>query len=608
MQVDTFTPRVYRENAFLITGLAVDAGGRAIRRYRDRRIAKGTLTSEIDAALEVLRDPARRLVHELFAVWRTDDADAGALREVVANHDRAVEAHRTALELELDGDDPGLRDDAWRRAMSLWAPLMNEQAMWNRLRSRVVDIDDPRLTLDDVDVLRETLPDLILDINARLAADGHAPERQRALMGEFAARAGLGRDRVDAALERSVAGTVARVGRACDAAQVETAADGEAGLAVLSRLDASVKPDIDVLQQVLGARHAATVRTRDHAAETYRLCAVRHYNAAGESSAPALVPHLQTALDLAVSPTRRERISSDLDVAVNATRANVRYPNMRPPARTAGGGARVSTGSGRPAEQANSRAMLKAAAAIGVLGAIPLVATIATGGALAPLIGLIIMIVIAVVFLVAAMEPVPVARGVALVAIGLTVIAIGVWWWGGPWVVLPGVFVTWTACSSLRERPAVHRLLSVATGVLLAGVGSLPWGGLWLGGDGLWGGGHVGLWLVGFGHLFVANGGVSLGDVRIRKDGTRATWAVLATLFMGAVWIWGGGGWPAFAMAVMLCLVTLSVLRGAPGGESVELLGCGMLLVVLAVLVVAGLRTIGVLAALVGGAGPPLFG
>jgi hypothetical protein len=40
VQVDTFTPRVYRENAFLTTGPAVDAGGREIRRYRDRKARK----------------------------------------------------------------------------------------------------------------------------------------------------------------------------------------------------------------------------------------------------------------------------------------------------------------------------------------------------------------------------------------------------------------------------------------------------------------------------------------------------------------------------------------------------------------------------------------
>src|SRR5262249_13955822 len=128
------TPLVYSENVFLRAGLAVDAGSRDIRRYRARAHAAGTLTPEVEKLLDELqRDPNRRIVQELFAPWRTNGSPTpppGMTAELCAAHDRAVEAHRAALELELDGGDPALRDDAWTRAITLWAPLVHDDRVW----------------------------------------------------------------------------------------------------------------------------------------------------------------------------------------------------------------------------------------------------------------------------------------------------------------------------------------------------------------------------------------------------------------------------------------------------------------------------------------------
>lgn len=590
MQVDTFTPRVYRDNAFLTTGLAVDAGGREIRRFRDRRVAEGTLTSEIDAALGVLRDPPRRLVHELFALWR---ADGSAPRELVANHDRAVEAHRTALDLELDGGTPAARDDAWRRALTMWAALLDEPAMWDRLEARVADIDDPQLTLDDIDVLRDCLPDLLLDINAQLAADGHDPARQRALMGEFAMQARLGPERVEAALERTVAGVVGRVGRDCDAALEEIQAGGS-GLAALSRLDASVKPELATIRNVLGEQHPATVRTLDHAAETYRLCAVRHYNASdGTSGAGAIVPYLRTALELAVSPDRLSRIHADLDIVGRAagTASSTRSG-------TGGDSNGDLFGGQRPALMSPIDG-LKGLVRVACYSTAALIATITLNGTKWVPAVLIIAIGAACGYLLPAMRPVPVLRALTFITIGLAAIATGIWWWDRPWVAVPGGVMLWLASSAmhtaLRGRPAAQGWFSAITGVLMVIVGSLPWGGLWLGDGELWGAGHVGLWLVGFGHVYLVGAATGLGAARNRVDELTATLAAESALYMGAVWLWGGGGWPAFAAAFVLGIVTVAVLSGATREESAGLLALGSFLVPAAVLVVAGINSIGVI-------------
>src|SRR5690606_30627591 len=74
------TPRVYRDNVFARTGLAVDATSKDIRRYRARAHAAGTLTPEVERMLDDLqRDPHQRIVQELFAPRRTDPSSCPAV-------------------------------------------------------------------------------------------------------------------------------------------------------------------------------------------------------------------------------------------------------------------------------------------------------------------------------------------------------------------------------------------------------------------------------------------------------------------------------------------------------------------------------------------------
>lgn len=598
MQVDALTPHVYRENAFLITGLAVDAGGREIRRYRDSRHARGSLappvTGDVDAALGVLRDPCRRLVHELFAIWRTDSSGrppAGVRPEVYAAHDRAVEAHRAALDLELDGGDQALRDDAWRRATALWAPLLSQQGVWDRLRSRVAAIADPRLTEADVEQLRDQLPDLMLDINARLAADGHDPERQRALMREFAAQARLGAEQVDEALERAVGGLVSSVGKACDAAQGEILADGESGLAALYRLDATVRPDLATIRRVLGEQHPATVRTHDHAAETYRLCAVRHLYAQRGSDPQAVTPYLRAAVDLAATPAAARRIREDLEQVESLSAPVPGYPAAPEPPAAAATPHLMQPSTGRTG-----------LIVFGPVAAAALATTISTGGATLPTVSLIVSLVAACVFLVPALRPTPVLRSLVFLAIGAAVLLTGLWW-GGPWVAVPGGLLLWFAAgalhTSLSARPIAQGWSNLAMGVIATIIGSLPWGGLWLGDTELWGMDHVGLWLVGYGHASIVGAAVGLGASTGRERGLTGVLVGLSGLYMGAVWLLGGGGWPAFAATIVLFLVALSALGRAARETQFGLLGVGVVLVPGAVGIVAGIGSIGVVWTLV---------
>lgn len=543
------TPRVYRDNVFLHTGLPVDAGSKEIRRYRARAHAAGNLTPEAEKLLDELqRDPNRRIVQELFAPWRSDGSPTpppGIAAELCATHDRAVEAHRTALDLELDGSDPAVRDDAWQQALTMWAALMYQKGVWDRLRDRAAAIADPRLTAADVERLRVELPDLLLGINARLAADGHAPARQRALMETFAAMAYVDAAQVDAVLARTVQEVLDRVDKACDEAREKATATRAGGLSIVSELDTEVQDDLARVRNVLGDRHPAAVRVRDRAAETYRRCVAQHLNARRDAGDPAALPYLRTALDLAASSDVKGSVEKDLRTVQEALRPVSRYSSIPTPR---------ATTSPRPERVSREPA--------------------SAGGPW--------------FFIVA---------GTAFMVSGFT-------WWGGPWLAVVGGVLLWLALGSLKR--ALHRRLDVlgrsclSIGAVLAILGNLPWGGLWPdGATELWGMGHRGMWLVGIGIVCMIEGAVYLGSVDDRAAERTAAWGVPLTTYLGGLWLMGDGGWPAFVMALGLAVITLAAFARAPAEVLVGLLMIGLLLTLTAVGVVAGIQTIGVVLTLI---------
>jgi hypothetical protein len=543
------TPRVYCENVFLRTGLAVDAGNKDIRRYRARAHAAGSLTSEVEKMLDELqRDPNRRIVQELFASWRTNGSPTpppGMTAELCATHDRAVEAHRTALDLELDGGDPALRDDAWHRAIAMWAPLVHQDGVWDWLRDRATAISDPRLTAADVERLRADLPDLLLGINAQLAADGHAPERQRELMRTFATQARLGTDRVDAALARSMQGVLDRVEKACDEARDKAGAAPSPGLTVVSQLDTDVRSDLTTARNVLGDEHPAAMRVRDRAAETYRRCVVQHLNARRDIGDPAAVPFLRTALDLAVSTDVAGRVRRDLDEVQRA----------------------IGPFRGRPTAPTQPRTTSPRSESV-------------------------------------PREAAPVGGPWLFIVIGTVALVTGLGWWGGPWLTVAGAMIFWFALGSLKralnQRLAMLGRSSLGIGVSQVIIGSLPWGGLWPSGAiEQWGMGSPGMWLVGIGVVCVIEGAVYLGAADGRAAPTTAGWAATAMLYVGALWLAGGGGWPALVVTFVLALIAMAAFGGAPAEVLIGLLTLGCLLTVAVVGVVAGIERIGVVPTLI---------
>jgi hypothetical protein len=174
---------LYRRNAFRVTGAATDASDPSVRQRRydaikARRVG-GWLrtvselpvlvsTGELAAAFDVLEDSPRRIVHELFWMWG-DDAGCGCPAQLHADHDQAVRAHAQAVDLALLGTEPERAAASATAAAELWAALLALETVWEHVRLRVAQLDDPQLDAAAVDVLRAEAAAAVADGVASVA-------------------------------------------------------------------------------------------------------------------------------------------------------------------------------------------------------------------------------------------------------------------------------------------------------------------------------------------------------------------------------------------------------------------------------------------------------
>ncbi|MEJ2885444.1 hypothetical protein [Actinomycetospora aeridis] len=210
---------LYRRNAFRVTGVATDAGARAVRERQKKDAAAAavgvavgsdprlplltpTTDEEVRAAYDVLADPRRRLVHELLWFWGDDVTSCGCRSH--QRHDEAVEAHALALDAERAGD----RGRTWRTAREQWSAVLADAATWTHLEARVAAIGDARrLDARAVEELRAGAPSALVASVVSCAARSGDPRRLR----EEAERWGLAAVDLDDLLLGAVAERVERV-------------------------------------------------------------------------------------------------------------------------------------------------------------------------------------------------------------------------------------------------------------------------------------------------------------------------------------------------------------------------------------------------------------
>lgn len=182
--------RLYRDNAFAVTGLPAQAQGRAVRQHRQRLEARLAVEAtrpadpdspvagafrkeEVRAAFEEFQDPRRRLVDELLWRWGEPGPECGCPASVHEEHDDAVRFHAMALEAETgrvhaatDG-----RDMLWQGAAGGWGALLERTEFRRHITHRLTELDDPRLGEHTADDFLAALPRLLVSPFRELAAD-----------------------------------------------------------------------------------------------------------------------------------------------------------------------------------------------------------------------------------------------------------------------------------------------------------------------------------------------------------------------------------------------------------------------------------------------------
>ncbi|MBV9489343.1 MAG: hypothetical protein JO069_06415 [Verrucomicrobia bacterium] len=127
--------------------------------------------SSRDPAIQALAAGKVETASQIWAAAEADPADG-----VVGRHNLAVLWHLRALDLEneridrrVDATRPDETEEAWRNALKRWQALIADDALWDKVASRIRQFGDASLTTGFARRMRSTLGVALSKINAELA-------------------------------------------------------------------------------------------------------------------------------------------------------------------------------------------------------------------------------------------------------------------------------------------------------------------------------------------------------------------------------------------------------------------------------------------------------
>lgn len=351
---------LYQNNPFRLLNIASNASvSQAQKRARKLAVmrAQGERAPDeiaIGEALQVLREPRRRLLAELFwfhtdgedapdspnaaalnklknadwqgarALWREQyQSDRSGESGRRALHNLAVLEHARVVTLEaganplykrMTGNAPldAAMCDSWQGALRMWSDYLSDKSAWHHWRTRVVEMGDKRLGPAFVGELREMLPETLLQINrdiARRYADagwGMAAGSHCALM-----RASGFNSQDALAQSRSVLDPIKkRVQTRCEEFDTRLNADPKDVDKLVGDLQRAIKTDLALLNQIDPQREMGASNARDTAAKSLHRAGWKWPN---KRAFPAILSVWNHAHNLAISPVLRADIADSID-------------------------------------------------------------------------------------------------------------------------------------------------------------------------------------------------------------------------------------------------------------------------------------------------------
>jgi DNA-binding response OmpR family regulator len=386
--LEMVTPRLYERNAFRITGLPVNASLRDISKQVEKLemmaklgvpsvgspgiLASSATIEEIRDALQSLKNPETRLLHEFFwfwpicstidqddalgalkggdlsqaeAIWKSIADDQRGLSSVaarldsdcptperqnlehqklsfehaiaVATHNLAVLSHYHAIsisEAEPNQQNVPRLKQAWETSFKFWSTLTKRHAFWDALAERIRKIDDPRLGVGVAEAVWSTLPVALLSVNADYAVQEAEARRfesaglHRQMMKESGFPIALVRE----ALARSLKPLHDELACLCAAADKESDEKPTSGAQIVLRFFEDKKRYLQCFNYLLGAGDPLRDSANDLVAQTARGILVDFANKTEDWTTAQ--PLFEECLALATSKSLRSRLEDDLEM------------------------------------------------------------------------------------------------------------------------------------------------------------------------------------------------------------------------------------------------------------------------------------------------------
>jgi hypothetical protein len=387
--LDAATRELFRNNAFRITGLSVDATAREIAKHADKLTVLERLglsgnehpapfplkapptLDEIREAFEKLnKSPERRMVDEFFWFWPSEfgkggadpaiqalaagkgetasqfwaSAETNSADGVVAKHNLAILWHLKALDLENERivDDVSANkseqiEEVWKNALQRWETLIPDDALWEKVAERIRQIGDPTLTTGFARRMRASLYPALNKINAELALS-YAKAGKMAVAKvhiQYIRETAQDADNVAKAAELILAPTITRVRENIKRASQQSESSPETADQVARDLITGTLPLVAIFDLFFGQAEHPAKDLFDDVASTSHSCLVDYQNKTGGNK--TFVELLEPTLSLAKRDKVRNPIQKNIEFGkrmllrelLQAIRASTTPPSER---------------------------------------------------------------------------------------------------------------------------------------------------------------------------------------------------------------------------------------------------------------------------------------
>ena len=204
--------------------------------------------------------------------------------------------------------------EVWNRAFNRWHGVFKDDNFWSQVKERVHEFNDPRLTTGFVRRIRDTLPKMLLLINARLAFS--AAERGEEEIAEqhlrLVRQSPFNKQLITEVLTESLAPLRHKIKALCDETNLKVNADIKQANGVISNFLEQAKPLLKNVDLFLPQDNTLGQGMHDNVADTALQCEITYGNEIEDWIESLKL--IEATLPLAGSQSLRDRLEENLSI------------------------------------------------------------------------------------------------------------------------------------------------------------------------------------------------------------------------------------------------------------------------------------------------------